>query len=239
MYRSLDEAARARLAASRTLTAEETHRDDLAAIGLGRDAEALGILRAAIERLPLGVAIVDIRGIIAILNKPARRILALCDGLATSGRSLVAQLPSETKRLCEVIRDTLLLPEGAWPARGIVTISRPSGGQPFILVVRPLHSCNTSYVSVRGRALILINDLERPLSEVNHLLRQTFALTTAEAEVATSIMDGYEPRQIAHRRGVCVSTIRTQIRTILAKTGVGRQVDLVKLISRLSQIDPS
>jgi DNA-binding CsgD family transcriptional regulator len=234
----LDDFARAYLLQSRSPAAGESLRSNPPRSASERDGVSAATLSAAIERLPLGVAIVDARGAIVVMNEPAQRILARRDGLATSGRCLVAHLPSETKRLCGLIRDTLLLPEGAWPARGTVAISRPSGRQPFILVVRPLRSCSSSCISVCGRSQILINDLEWPQTEYRPVLQHTFGLTTAEAEVAISIMDGYEPRQIAQRRGVRVSTIRTQIRTILAKTGVGRQIDLVKLIARLPQIDP-
>ena len=84
----------------------------------------------------------------------------------------------------------------------------------------------------------MVNDLEWAHPDCAHLLRHTFGLTVAEAEVASRLMDGYEPTQIAHRRGVRVSTIRTQIRNILSKTGLTRQVDLVKLIARLPRTDP-
>lgn len=197
------------------------------------DADASALLIAAIERVPFALTIVDAGGTIATVNEPARRILARRDGLSTVGGVLEARVPAETRQLRALIRDTLLKPESDRPAHGILTLSRPSGRQPLILLVRPLRACTPSCLEACGRAMVLINDLEWPASGCGHLLRQTFGLTLAEAEVAASLMDGHEPRQIAERRGVRVSTIRTQIRNILAKCRVGRQIDLVKLIARL------
>lgn len=197
------------------------------------EAGASALLIAAIERVPFALTIVDAGGTVATANEPARRILARRDGISTVGGVLEAHVPAETRQLRMTIRETMLKPESAWPAHDILTLSRPSGRQPFILLVRPLSKCTTSCLATRGRAMVLINDLEWPSSGCGYLLRQTFGLTIAEAEVATSLMDGHEPRQIAERRGVRVSTIRTQIRSILAKCRVGRQIDLVKLIARL------
>lgn len=197
------------------------------------DAGASALLIAAIERVPFALTIVDYGGTVATANEPARRILARRDGLSTVGGILEAHVPAETRQLRMMIRETLLKPEGDWPAHGILTLSRPSGRQPLILLVRPLRACTPSCLEACGRAMVLINDLEWPAPGCGYLLRQTFGLTLAEAEVAASLMDGHEPRQIAERRGVRVSTIRTQIRNILAKCRVSRQIDLVKLIARL------
>ena len=62
---------------------------------------------------------------------------------------------------------------------------------------------------------------------------ELFALTAAEREVLALLLDGDSADAIATARGAGVSTVRTQIRSILDKTGMPRQLDLVNMISRL------
>jgi len=62
---------------------------------------------------------------------------------------------------------------------------------------------------------------------------ELFGLTEAERDVLQHLLDGDSADQVAHLRGAGVSTVRTQIRAILDKTGLSRQVDLVNMVSRL------
>ena len=62
---------------------------------------------------------------------------------------------------------------------------------------------------------------------------ELFALTGAECQVLHHLLDGDCADDIARLRGAGVSTVRTQIRSILDKTGMARQVDLVNMVSRL------
>ncbi|UQN56153.1 hypothetical protein L0Y88_27960 [Burkholderia multivorans] len=47
--------------------------------------------------------------------------------------------------------------------------------------------------------------------------------------VATGIAGGLTPAEYAQRNGVRISTVRSQIKSIFAKTGVRRIADLVAL----------
>lgn len=62
---------------------------------------------------------------------------------------------------------------------------------------------------------------------------ELFGLTGAEREVLRHLLDGDSADQVARLRGAGLSTVRTQIRAILDKTGLARQVDLVNMVSRL------
>jgi DNA-binding NarL/FixJ family response regulator len=55
-------------------------------------------------------------------------------------------------------------------------------------------------------------------------LRQPFkALTEREAEVFAALVDGLAPKQIAHRNGITVSTVRGHIHGVLSKLSVNNQ----------------
>lgn len=62
---------------------------------------------------------------------------------------------------------------------------------------------------------------------------ELFGLTGAERAVLEHLLDGDSADQVARLRGAGVSTVRTQIRSILDKAGLTRQIDLVNMVSRL------
>ena len=53
--------------------------------------------------------------------------------------------------------------------------------------------------------------------------------TQAEETIIALLAAGLTAKQIAHSRGVKLSTVRAQMRIIFEKTGTRRQVDLVRL----------
>jgi DNA-binding CsgD family transcriptional regulator len=61
-------------------------------------------------------------------------------------------------------------------------------------------------------------------------LARRFGLTGAEADVLRELSRGANAKQIAQRRQVRLSTVRTQIRGLLEKTRSRRQADVVRLL---------
>lgn len=61
------------------------------------------------------------------------------------------------------------------------------------------------------------------------LLQSSFGLTLAEANVLRLLAEGVPIGRIATARGSTIGTVRTQISTIMSKTGTHRQADLIRL----------
>jgi DNA-binding CsgD family transcriptional regulator len=61
-------------------------------------------------------------------------------------------------------------------------------------------------------------------------LARRFGFTSAESDILKELSSGATPSDIAERRQVRVSTVRTQIRGLLEKSGSRRQADLVRLL---------
>ena len=76
----------------------------------------------------------------------------------------------------------------------------------------------------------------QPQRPTDALLRMLYGLTPAECRVALLLSDGRTPRRIAELVGVTGNTLRSQIKSIYSKTGVGRQAELVRLL--LSYAEP-
>ncbi len=193
-------------------------------------------LKAALSRLPLPVLIVDAGGGVSTVNGSARRILDQRDGLIHARGLLETTSPEVTKRLRAIVRSALLTPAAPWRIASTLAVARPSGRQPLVLVVEPLRTCTADCVAACGRALVVIHELEWRRTESAALLQQAFGLTPAETEVTTSLLKGKSLAEIAGGRSVRLSTIRSQIKSVFAKTGVNRQIDLVRLIARLPDL---
>ena len=70
------------------------------------------------------------------------------------------------------------------------------------------------------------------------LARQSYRLSPAEAELLQALMRGQTPQDFADARGVRISTVRTQLSSLLFKTRTQRQQDLVALVARLMLLAP-
>lgn len=83
----------------------------------------------------------------------------------------------------------------------------------------------------RARLLLMLTPVGiQPRSRSDELC-QRFGFTVAEADVADQFVNGRSIPEIAVARGVVDSTIRDQMKAIYRKTGVTRQVDLIRLLA--------
>ena len=87
---------------------------------------------------------------------------------------------------------------------------------------------------VHGLALLMITPVDRSAVPNAEVLQGLFDYTPAEARVARAIVEGKTIDTIALANGVSRETIRTHVASILAKSGVNRQADLVALLGGLS-----
>ena len=63
-------------------------------------------------------------------------------------------------------------------------------------------------------------------------------LTAAEMSVLKDLCNGMKPKEIARQQGVAISTVRSHICSIRAKTRTGSIRDLVSSVSVLPPITP-
>ena len=62
-------------------------------------------------------------------------------------------------------------------------------------------------------------------------IARTFSLTPREASILVALMEVGSLQEVAERHGVSLNTVRSQMKAIFTKTGVGRQADVVKLVA--------
>lgn len=190
-------------------------------------ANAAGVL----DRLPMGVMILDARGHVLTVNSKARQIIAAGDGLVVDQGSgnFRAESAAETKALLLLVKRTILGDIG--PEEGCaLTISRSSLKQPLCLMVAPLGAKTEIDGRLRSGVAIFMSDPEDGVEIEEDVLRDLYGLTRVESGLALGLVRGKQLDELAKRSRVSVHTVRSQLKQIFRKTGTNRQADLVKLL---------
>jgi pimeloyl-ACP methyl ester carboxylesterase/DNA-binding CsgD family transcriptional regulator len=103
-------------------------------------------------------------------------------------------------------------------------------GSPVILRVSPVEGD-----SARPLALVISTELVWP-EGFALTVQEAFGLTPAEVEIVRGVTLGLPLRDIAEARGRSVETVRTQVRSILAKTETHSQAELVRVVLGLMDL---
>lgn len=82
-----------------------------------------------------------------------------------------------------------------------------------------------------GNVLCLIGPLDRRRFATGHQLMDLFGLSAAEARLARALCHGDSLEEYASDQGLKMPTVKTQLRSVFAKTGTDRQSALVRLLS--------
>jgi DNA-binding CsgD family transcriptional regulator len=179
----------------------------------------------ALDQLCAGVIVTDNTGRVIEMNRAGEAIVQLGDGLFIREGRLCARRVFETARVAKLI--AVATEEQTRMAGGRMVIGRCDGLPPYVLAVMPLHAAP---VDDRRLAMIIIVDPARYVPSERDLV-DLFGLSPAEARVAAALMTGKSLADISAASGVQITTVRTQLRSILRKVGVKRQFDLVRILS--------
>jgi DNA-binding CsgD family transcriptional regulator len=90
-------------------------------------------------------------------------------------------------------------------------------------------------IFARCAAALVLTPVTLPQAPPVELVQSLFDLTPAEARVARSLASGETVETIAADGGVSLSTVRTHVRGVLAKTGCDRQVEVVALLAGIAR----
>jgi DNA-binding CsgD family transcriptional regulator len=86
-------------------------------------------------------------------------------------------------------------------------------------------------VFATANAILLITPVRSTGTIDLGLLKALFDLTPAESRIAQGIAMGETLEAVAQRYGISESTARSQLKSVMTKTGVGRQTELALLLS--------
>jgi DNA-binding CsgD family transcriptional regulator len=113
-------------------------------------------------------------------------------------------------------------------------VRRPSGGAPLVLVATPIGAENPiAALATPVRCALFVLEEKLRSHGLPERLQRLYGLTAAEAGICIEIASGAMLTEIAKRRGTTAGTVRSQVKSALAKTGARRQADLSALVNRL------
>ncbi len=191
------------------------------------DASAMTTLgMEAMNALSVGIVIVDRRGFVGFANAKGTELL---DRRAVFRSTAPLALHDAGSQ--DALRSAL----AAASVRTTCALKmRDRAAQPAIsAVVVPLGSTSRPIHASEASILLAMNELFAAGAIPNVWLSQLFGLTPTESSVTNWIVTGRPIEEYARDRGVSLATVRSQIKTVLAKTGMSRQVQLVAALARL------
>ncbi|MBB4155248.1 DNA-binding CsgD family transcriptional regulator [Sphingomonas jinjuensis] len=119
-----------------------------------------------------------------------------------------------------------------------VPIHGEAPGDVFAIHILPIVGSVRALCGSDG-VLLMIADAHNASIPSADLLRLMFDLTPGEARVARLLASGTPIADAAAALGIGSGTVRTHLKAVFAKTGVARQVDLVRLLGGLGAPAPT
>jgi len=186
-------------------------------------------LAEVIDRLPVGVLLVDAEGRAVLSNRSAEQILELRDGFRLERGRPCASESRESRQLHALIAAATQV-GAAQKGAGVMSVSRPSGRRSFSVWVGSLLALAPENGSDEATAILFVADPEGGEVSTNQVLRNLYQLTRAEAELVRLIAGGSSLEEVAAARNVTMNTVRSQLKQVFCKTDTSRQGELVHLV---------
>jgi DNA-binding CsgD family transcriptional regulator len=177
------------------------------------------MLQAALNTRPDAMIIVDTSGMFLQANARGEQLLRESAALGVRHGRLVAKTPKASADL----------------AAALAAGDNHVGAEFWLDQGRSL-ACHTLPLALPNgrRGVVLMVSADRSDPNQARRLMSLFDLTFAEADVAAALAHGQTVSDIAKQRRVSITTVRTQIREILAKTDCRNQAQLVSRIAATS-----
>lgn len=194
-------------------------------------ARTLG-LESLMEQMPMGLLFFDTAGRLLHANARARVLSARPESVALRTLQRGPVLASTADAALH-----MLFQQSLQGRSGCVELPGADAG--LLLVTLPLSDLAALGLHHRAPGVAWAV-LERSLGAeaAVALARQAYRLSPSESDLLLALMRGHTPQDFADARGSRISTVRTQMSALLAKTRTQRQQDLVALVARLMLLAP-
>ncbi|WP_165937912.1 helix-turn-helix transcriptional regulator [Methylobacterium segetis] len=193
--------------------------------------------RLRLQTVKVAAQVLDVVNIPAAILGWQAQVLAVNDGCS----ALLGSTIREARRLTlnNPKADRLLAPAletlAAKRPTSICSIPIPATEErgPLILHVLPVRRAAADLFNAAS-AIVIFTPVALGEAPDLTVLSGLFDLTGAEARVARELTACRTVEEIAAQAGVSVNTIRTQLKSVLAKTGTRRQAELVGLLAGMA-----
>lgn len=200
------------------------------------DAEVSKIgLAEALANLGMGIFVLDALGRVIFQNQSAEAVMG--DAIQLHQQRLLLTSRTENQAFQDAMASTLRAePVDLLVDPKPILVQRESPQLPLLIYpmsLKPRSDLNDDFVRrAKAVAIVIEPRAEEPADPA--LVRDFLGLTLGEARVASLIGSGLAPKETSTRLGIAEETVRTVLKRVFAKTGVGRQSELATLLTRLS-----
>lgn len=190
-----------------------------------------GDAELALDRLRMGVLVLDADLNVLIANQTARSILDAGSGVRqVRGKLVIAERAVQES----LVRFVKTCGGGTEPkseaGSGTLAVHGPLG-RSLSLLVAPMGERRTrGGAAPPERSVVFISDPDASVDTPDGVFESMFELTSAQARVAVLLMQGNSAEQCAQSLGCSLSTVRSHLKRVFEKTGTTRQSELVKLL---------
>lgn len=201
-------------------------------------------LTAVHDRLALAALVIDRHGRVQWANAAARRMLddaaaavRLAGGrIEAADADQSASLARAIARASSAGSDVATRPDES-AASPFVAITRP-GRPPVPVVAVPVREPDAQVFEREVPLLVLVFDPDHAPAPDPGVLQALFGFTARESELAVLLLQGLSLEDAAHALGIAVSTARTFLAQLTAKTDSHTQAGLVRRLLDIPRVLP-
>lgn len=183
-----------------------------------------------LEALPFGVVLLDETGSLVFASAKALGLASSVLMTLRDGRPITCLSTADDAALQRLVqgavgtgRDSLGGGSG-----GCLRLGN-GAGPPLQLLVTPL-PLRAGPFGQRAAAAVFFSDAAAVVGSLLGLLRSTYRMTPAEARLTEALVNGRTLQEYADAQQLSMNTLRTQLRAVMTKVGVGRQAELVRVV---------
>jgi DNA-binding NarL/FixJ family response regulator len=195
---------------------------------------ASSLLAGAMEALSIAAFICDGSGRVRAMSPQAEQLVSAQRRLQLRLGRLTADQSADYHVLQEAIEAASMagFKDPKFIHRTVTLRGKQVHDAPMVLDVFALPKREYD-LNFSPRVLVVARGTRRASERKSEILRTLYSLTSAEADIAIQVGSGRTAEAIAAVRGVSVGTVRAQLKTIMGKMGVRRQIELA---ARLTEI---
>jgi DNA-binding CsgD family transcriptional regulator len=186
-----------------------------------------------LDGLNAGIFLLDANCRIVHANTAGHSLLLADDYLRDVGGQLFTGDAQLNKRLRQIFG---AIGETSRVADGTAFALNDEDGQRYVAHVLPLASVlrDGAERSFKAVGVLFVRQVQANNQPCDELIARSFDLTPAEMRVLQAIVEVGGVPESAQALGIAVSTVKTHLSRVFAKTGTSRQADLVKLAAEFS-----
>jgi len=182
-----------------------------------------------LDRLPIGVILVDNALEPAAMNTHARLLIESGQCLSIRDGKLTCTSAKHAKQLHSLIAEAVVHSQPLATEKGKTLLLSNGSGEVCSLHILPSAHANIDADKKLAAVFIASSNIHQDIS--TETLSDLYGLTSAESRLVKNLLNGsHSLTEAAEALGVSKHTVRSQVKSILEKTGTHSQAELIKKV---------